>query len=100
MGAPRVAQLDRQALAGMTAAQIEKARAAGRLAVLLGGVAPVDLDAGVQLDRADLAGLAPAEVEEARRRGLLVEVLGDPEEIDRARRERAERGRQLAAEEG
>ena len=97
MSAPRVAQLDRADLAGMTSQEVEEARAAGRLAVLLGGTAPIDLGAGVQLDREDLAGLSPAEVEQARRLGLLAEVLGDPDEIDRVRRERAERGRRLAA---
>ena len=79
MSLPRVEQLDRAALAGMTPQAIEEARKAGRLAQMLGSTPPVDWSqVEGQLGREDLAELSPAEIQQARRGGHLEEILSAP----------------------
>ena len=72
---PRVEQLDRAALVGMTPAAIERARQDGKLTTMLGGTPPVGWSQVGQLTRDDVAELSVGEREQARRGGHLAELL-------------------------
>ena len=62
----------------MTPEQRVRARNEGRLAVLLGGVAPVDVSGDRQFTEADVRRMTPEQVVQARKDGRVADYAATP----------------------